>query len=210
MGRELHKPSPGSDVLESVLFFFLFDFFILIMRWEHDLRILAICQDCPSPHQLHAPLAPPPPTPPRWALPRTCAYPSSRFPARSALVQSTMEHPVCTHPTSSQPASQSCWRIVYTEDSLCKSMLIKPGGVPVLPNSWKQSLRVKQHEEAEGYVLNKRTQWNSRTNLLKQTSNLLDKEFKEMAIKMLTKLRRMEEHSETFNKEVENIIKNQS
>ena len=93
---------------------------------------------------------------------------------------------------------------------LCKSMLIKPGEVPVLPNSLKQSLRVKQHEEAEGYVLNNRTKWNSRTNLLKQTSNLLDKEFKEMVIKMLTKLRRMEEHSEAFNKEVENIRKNQS
>ena len=45
---------------------------------------------------------------------------------------------------------------------------------------------------------------------MKQTSNLLDKEFKEMVIKMLTKLRRMEELSETFNKEVENIRKNQS
>ena len=79
-----------------------------------------------------------------------------------------------------------------------------------MPNSMKQSLRVKQHGEAEGYVLNKGTKWNSRKNLLKQTSNLLDKEFKEMVIKMLTKLRRMEECSETFNKEVENIRKNQS
>lgn len=60
-----------------------------------------------------------------------------------------------------------------------------------MPNSLKQSLRVKQHEEAEGYVLNQRTKWNSRTNLLKHTSNLLDKEFKEMVIKMLTKLKRM-------------------
>ena len=120
MGRELHKPSPGSEVLESVLFFVcFFHFFILIMRWEHDLSILAICQDCPSPHQLHAPLAPPPPTPPRWALPRTCAYPSSSFPARSALVQSNMEQPQCVptpHPAS-LPA-KAAWRIVYTEDSL--------------------------------------------------------------------------------------------
>ena len=52
-----------------------------------------------------------------------------------------------------------------------------------MPNSLKQSLRVKQHEEAEGCVVNKRTKWNSRKNLLKKTSNLLDKEFKEMVIK---------------------------
>ena len=44
-----------------------------------------------------------------------------------------------------------------------------------------------------------------------EISNLPDKEFKEMVIKMLTKLgRRMEEHSENFNKELENIRKNQS
>ena len=43
-----------------------------------------------------------------------------------------------------------------------------------------------------------------------EISNLPDKEFKEMVIKMLTKLgRRMEEHSENFNKELENIRKNQ-
>ena len=43
--------------------------------------------------------------------------------------------------------------------------------------------------------------------------NLPDKEFKEMVIKMLVKLRRRrEKHSENFNKELEleNIRKNQS
>jgi len=38
-----------------------------------------------------------------------------------------------------------------------------------------------------------------------KTGNLPDKEFKVMIIKMLTKLRRMDEHSENFNKELENI-----
>ena len=63
---------------------FFFNFFLhLEMRWEHDLSILPICQNCPLPHQLYAPLAPPLPAPLRWPLPYTCAYPSSSFPARS-------------------------------------------------------------------------------------------------------------------------------
>ena len=43
-------------------------------------------------------------------------------------------------------------------------------------------------------------------------NNLPDKEFKVMIIKMLNELgrRRMDEHSEDFNKEVENIKKNQA
>ena len=40
-----------------------------------------------------------------------------------------------------------------------------------------------------------------------KTGNLPDKEFKVMIIKMLTKLRRMDEHSENFNKELDNIKK---
>ena len=38
-----------------------------------------------------------------------------------------------------------------------------------------------------------------------KTGNLPDKEFKVMIIKMVTKLRRMNEYSENFNKELENI-----
>ena len=39
---------------------------------------------------------------------------------------------------------------------------------------------------------------------MKQTCNLLDKEFKELAIKILTELWiRRDEHSENFNKELE-------
>jgi len=39
-------------------------------------------------------------------------------------------------------------------------------------------------------------------------SNLPDKEFKVMVIKMLTKIRRrMDEHSENFNKDMDNIRK---
>jgi len=42
-------------------------------------------------------------------------------------------------------------------------------------------------------------------------SNLPDKEFKVMVIKMLTKIRRrMDEHSENVNKEIENIRKYQT
>ena len=42
---------------------------------------------------------------------------------------------------------------------------------------------------------------------LKEINNLCDKEFKVMVIKMLAKLRRMDEHSENLNKETENIFK---
>ena len=40
-------------------------------------------------------------------------------------------------------------------------------------------------------------------------SNLSNKEFKVIIIKMLTKFRRMDEHSVNFNKELENIKKTQ-
>ena len=44
-----------------------------------------------------------------------------------------------------------------------------------------------------------------------EVNNLPDKEFKVMIIKMLNELRRrMDEHSEKFNKELENIKKNQT
>ena len=46
---------------------------------------------------------------------------------------------------------------------------------------------------------------------MKQTCNLLDKEFKELAIKILTELwKRRDEHSENFNKEQEYIKKRTS
>ena len=42
-----------------------------------------------------------------------------------------------------------------------------------------------------------------------EINNPLDKEFRVMVIKMLTKLgRRMDEHSENFNQELENIREN--
>ena len=51
----------------------------------------------------------------------------------------------------------------------------------------------------------------SETNLNKmEVSNLPDKDFKVMVIKMLIELgRRIDEHSENFNKEMENIRKYQ-
>lgn len=42
-----------------------------------------------------------------------------------------------------------------------------------------------------------------------EVSNLSDKDFNVMVIKMLIELRRIDEHSETFNKETENMRKNQ-
>ena len=46
---------------------------------------------------------------------------------------------------------------------------------------------------------------------MKWISNVPNKEFNVMVIKMLTRLRRrIDEHSENFNKELENIKKNQS
>ena len=43
-----------------------------------------------------------------------------------------------------------------------------------------------------------------------EISNLPDKEFKLMIIKMLHEFRRMDEHSVKFNKELENTKKNRS
>ena len=43
-----------------------------------------------------------------------------------------------------------------------------------------------------------------------EISNLPNKEFKVMIIKILTELRRMNEYSENFNQKLENIKKNQS
>ena len=46
---------------------------------------------------------------------------------------------------------------------------------------------------------------------MKQISNILDKEIKALVIGMLTELgKRIDENSENFNKELENIKKNQS
>ena len=42
-----------------------------------------------------------------------------------------------------------------------------------------------------------------------EMKNLPDKEYKIMVIRILTELRRRNEHSENFNKKLENIKKNQ-
>ena len=63
-------------------------------------------------------------------------------------------------------------------------------------------------------MLQKKEQNNKRT--LKnpnetEINNLPDKEFREVAIRMLTELgKRTDEHNENFKKEIENIKKNQS
>ena len=59
---------------------------------------------------------------------------------------------------------------------------------------------MKEQDKASGKELNEM-----------EISNLPDKEFKVIVIKMLTKLRRiMDEHSENFKKGTDNIKKNQS
>ena len=62
------------------------------------------------------------------------------------------------------------------------------------------------------YVPNKRTRLNSRKKFNEtQIRNLSDKEFEVMVIKMHRELRRtMDEHTENFNKETENMRKYQT
>ena len=88
------------------------------------------------------------------------------------------------------------------------------GEVAVSSNTKKQTQRVKQNEETEKYVPNKKdkTSGEKKKNLNEtKISNFPDKEFKVMVIKMLTSLgRRMDEHSENFNKETENTRKFQT
>ena len=69
-----------------------------------------------------------------------------------------------------------------------------------------------QNEEKEEYVPIQEQNKTPEKELNKmKINNLLDKEFKAMVIKMLTELRRrMDEHSENFNKEIENIRKYQT
>lgn len=62
----------------------------------------------------------------------------------------------------------------------------------------------------EKYVLNEGTGHISEKDPNKgEISNLSNKEFKVIIIKMLTKFRRMDEHSVNFNKVLENIKKTQ-
>ena len=75
---------------------------------------------------------------------------------------------------------------------LHKATASRPGEVVVLPNSHKQTQKVKQNEETEKCVPNERTRLNPKgggkqKNNKKEISNLLHKEFKVMVIKMLIK-----------------------
>ena len=80
-----------------------------------------------------------------------------------------------------------------------------------LPNIQKQTQSFTQNEEKEEYVPIQEQNKTPEKELNKmKINNLLDKEFKEMVIKMLTELgRRMDDHSENFNKEIENTRKYQ-
>lgn len=74
-----------------------------------------------------------------------------------------------------------------------------------------QPREVKKKEETEKFVPQKGTRENSKKkkNLNEiEISDLPDKEFKAMVIKMLSEIRgAIHEQTENFNKEVENIIK---
>ena len=63
---------------------------------------------------------------------------------------------------------------------------------------------VIQNEETRCFKQNKP----QKKTLMKEVSNLPDKEFKEAIIIMPTKLERMEELTDNFNKDLENIKKN--
>lgn len=71
----------------------------------------------------------------------------------------------------------------------------------------------EQNKKREEYVLNerrRRRKKKTKTPNETETNNLPDKEFKSIVIRLLTKLgKRTDGHCETFNKELENIKKNQ-
>ena len=84
----------------------------------------------------------------------------------------------------------------------------RPGEVIVSPN-FIETEKVKQNEKTEENVSNERTRKKKpgeKTN--EKLSNLLDKVFKALVLRILTELgKRIDEHSENFNKELENIKK---
>ena len=98
-----------------------------------------------------------------------------------------------------------------TRSLLCKDTPSRLGELADLGKILKQTQKIRQNEESEEYVPNERQDKISEKALNKmEISNLPDKEFKVMVIRMLTELgRRMSEHSESFNKEGENIGKKQ-
>lgn len=85
-----------------------------------------------------------------------------------------------------------------------KTNSLKLGEVVISSNVYKSTQRVKQNEETENYVSNRRAQWNLRENLNEMVlSNLPDKEFQAMVINILTELgKRMDELSENYNKDI--------
>lgn len=60
----------------------------------------------------------------------------------------------------------------------------------VFPDAYKQTQRGKQNEETEKYVLNERIKQNLKKDPDREISNLPEKEFKVMVIKMFIELRR--------------------
>ena len=97
-----------------------------------------------------------------------------------------------------------------TAHLLHKATLSRPGDIAYLPNTQKQTQRVRQNEETKEYVPKKELVKTLEKEVNEtEISNLSNKEFKIMVIRILTELSsRMEEHSENFNKEIANKKEN--
>ena len=147
---------------------------------------VALSRDCPTP-------TPAPGTPPRDHTPQGLCLPRCT-PAPASL--------------SKLPGANNLHRKVFTQGHSLK----RPGEVAVL----LKFIETKTKSQTKGRQRNmfQKKQQNKppeKTPNETEISNLSDKEFKETVIRMLTKLgRRMEEFSENFNKDLENIRKNQS
>ena len=81
--------------------------------------------------------------------------------------------------------------------------------VAILSNTYRQTQRDRQDEQADEYVPNQGK--SQKETLMKQRERSYLIEFKVMVIRMLTDLRRrIDEHSENLNKEAENTRKYQT
>ena len=70
--------------------------------------------------------------------------------------------------------------------------------------------RVRQNEETEEYVPNKTGQNKAKQLTEMETSNMHGREFRVMVIKILAGLdKKVDDHSDTFNKKIENMKKKQ-
>lgn len=98
-----------------------------------------------------------------------------------------------------------------TEYFLCTHTSPRLGNVTHLPSTQKKTYRIRQTEETEEYSPDKRTRQTLEELSEVEISSVPDKEFTVMIKKILKEFMiRMDEHTETFNKDSENIKKCQT